>query len=205
MKILLAEDDPRQVKLAQQTLSDHELLVCQYRNAAVEYFDVWGDNYHLFKSFDLLLTDLLLPFEADGKPDYKAGMSLFQKGMGLLAHEMIQGVALVSNFEHHLDMDEAVPQDELEQIGKLVRTFGKSVVRGDEGNLTTARISPKGWNAIFLFDLHINNYTQLLSPTGELQPKEEVLQRYGRMDAAKKAGFILPKPYALVVAGLLKE
>lgn len=206
MRILLVEDDLRQIGLAQQVLTGHDLLACQCFEDTKAYFDPYGQQHELVQPFDLLVTDLLLPFKPGADPDHKIGLRIFETGLALLARDKIKGLALVSNFEHHVNMENIMklPRDELERLGKLVYNLGKSIWTGGDC-LTVGKISPKAWNAIFLFDLHINHYSHLLSPEGEMWTREDLQKTHGNLGRAIQAGFILPKPFALVVEGLLKE
>jgi len=209
MKILLIEDDVRQVQFAQQTLSGHELFVCGCKHEAQKYFKASYCGCELLQPFDLMVTDLFLPARSDPgyKPSYIIGLDLFEAGLRLFAQDMIKGVALISNFEHHVN-DSEVDDDCRSRVGtvqKLTQIFGKRVFCDEDNQLRVMKSSPKSWNALTLFDVHVDNYTHVLSPQGELMPKAKVYKQFGSMKAAKTEGFSLAKLFKFVVNGLLQD
>ncbi len=105
VKILLIEDDERQINYAQQVLVGHELTVMRFYRRGVM------TSLKFYQQFDLVITDLVLPHEPcnpniPSEPYWGRGVEIYFFAMYALSRGYVKGVALVSNYEHHIDSPE---------------------------------------------------------------------------------------------------
>ena len=120
IQILVVEDDPIQIDWARQQLK-------HYYKVAVATTAREGRELADSKKFNMLLLDLNLPEEEGNKPSMEAGMRQLCHFLGNWSrYETIKGIALVSNFEHHVDYaDKAKTEEEkMKQRMILQKIYG---------------------------------------------------------------------------------
>jgi len=111
-KILIIEDDPRQITWAKECLKNHELI---FLNSFEEYqqFDKKKKE-----EMHIVITDLFLPRKTGEENTEALGHLIFSKQLELLQHKRyfkffnpnfwlakinLFGLALLSDYEHHID------------------------------------------------------------------------------------------------------
>ncbi len=211
-KILLVEDDLRQMAWAEQSLTAHELFQA---GSMKEYQEFLRTE----RMFNLVITDLFLPGKPGGAPDYTLGLDIFDGALRGLAREEIQGAALVSNFEHHVAAmvfgSEGHNEDSsfgntMRILNRYSRSLGKRLETQDDKLIVTAEGGKRAWNMMFVVDLDMDNYTHFLSPDGRVLTKAEIGalfsgRKYITGIEAIKEGYLNLKPYSVIVEGLLSE
>jgi CheY-like chemotaxis protein len=209
MKIFLIEDDPIQVEWARKSLAGYDLEIATNVMEGREILKAASEN-------DLIISDLELSNKKreDAKYDYEwqpsmlNGLEFFKEGvLSRLVGGKVKGVAMISNFEHHVaedDENESYYQkikaatDILAAVGKhrddyLVRVFGCEA----------------GLNLVCFVDEHIDTYKNFFFK-GEYLSEEEVEKRFShreympKYNCCKLRGGILLKKYKEAVELLLK-
>lgn len=215
VRILLIEDDERQINYAQQVLVGHELTV-------MRSWKELGNPSGLFRQFDLIITDLMLPKEqADGSvsaPDWKVGLDIYTKTLASLDLGEVRGVALVSNYEHHVDdaRKSGWDHDEVKReimhapMSACIVGVGKHLEWDWEGKTVAAWVSSREdmpINYISVFDRSIWLMTEFLDQESQIRlaypndmPMGKPISQY-----LKEQGWIIPKPYREVVDALLMD
>lgn len=96
MKILIVEDDIRQITWAKKCLREHALTFCENK----EEFEK-----EIITNYDIVMTDLFLPEHVNDTPDYKIGLNIFNQLVKEVESGMLPKCLLVSNLEGHLNKD----------------------------------------------------------------------------------------------------
>lgn len=196
IKILLVEDDPKQITWAKKVFEHDELRV--YEN--------WHDFYNRENlPTDFVITDLSIPRnnhnEKESLPTW--GLSVFGRCINLLKNKEIKGLALVTNFEHHWHKMKEVEIKLFYSIQQIVESLGKKVERSRETKELFLQEN-NFLNMVFLFDCNVlvNN---VMSPEGEMLTREECIDRENlkeEMFAARllcEKGYVNLKPYKEVL------
>lgn len=209
VKILLIEDDERQINYAQQVLAGHELTV-------MRSWKELDDPSDLFRQFDFIITDLMLPKEqADGSksiPDWKVGLGIYTRALCSLRRGEVKGVALVSNLEHHVDeirdYNEVMrgisdaPQSADVSVGKQLEWDWE----GEKGKEhPAARVTSRvdsSMNYLSVFDRSIWCMVEFLDQQGQIQT---VAAGEANPQVVRENGWTISKPYREVVAALLMD
>ncbi|GEM_PF-1276163 len=203
MKILLVEDDSRQIEYAKIILKDYDLDVAVDTDEATKKIDRKSKP-------QIVLTDLHLPsnlYDKD-RPNAGNGLSFFSIALRELAKGEIEGLALVSNFEHHVH--ESKPQigqshedfiKEKEAVNTataFLDTIGKVVFVYDTGRWNFVK-NKNSLNVCSFIDKELNFYKHFLSPDGKIYTSEEKEQE------RVKESILMPdlNPYRLVPEGYL--
>ena len=89
-KVLLVEDDQDQINHAKEEIGDLcNLTYVETYKEAVEVID----NH----KYDIIISDLEIPYQVNWKPDFKNGLAFFLK-----YSKEVSAYAIVSNYEHHI-------------------------------------------------------------------------------------------------------
>lgn len=193
-KILVIEDDPRQITWAKESLKDNELTIAQTGKEAESYD---------FKMFDIILTDLFLPDVINGKTSYKIGLKFFHEIVALVKTNQLKACALISNFEGHLNKGEIELSDVEYLSNERTKWYRSRGLYGDEK--IDSRID-------FFWREQFSSYDNLMSSDGKIHTREEIqtmredgtLPEDGlraELSACKNYGFVLLKPYGRIVDG----
>lgn len=213
--ILLVEDDERQIKWARDCCSNYNLMVF---TTTAEFYDseIYDGLEHKSKAMGdtLLLTDLRLPYKAEETPCPKEGLYLFTNALKWLAREQLKGVALLSNFEHHVYEEEQLEElvrGQLSGVVLAVYYLGKHISSEWEIGfrwlgLKIGSFSSNPLNMLAMYDsLNIEGYRHFMSPEGIVLSREMVEEQFDDKRPARsamKAGCLNLKPFDFVIENL---
>ena len=213
VKILLIEDDERQINYAQQVLAGHELTV-------MRSWKQLGDPSDLFRQFDFIITDLMLPLEReDGSkstPDWKVGLGIYTKALASLDLGEIKGVALVSNYEHHVenaresgwDHDEVKREIMHAPQSAYVSSVGKRIEWDRRGGQIISKVVSMvdhPMNYLAIFDRSIWLMTEFLDQKGQVRVVTEVPEGIIPREFFREQSLSIIKPYKEVIDALLMD
>lgn len=126
IKVLLVEDDEDQINWARQQIGELCNLIivktaidalwefryqrCQKNNISLVISDLIIPGFDENEEKELMFDDGMEAFERKflreeflAEPDAKNGWKIFSEALNLCFHDYYQGIALVSNFEHHIE------------------------------------------------------------------------------------------------------
>lgn len=217
-KILIVEDDKRQLEWARSSLSNHTVL-------SVENW--LGFSSFGKESLDLIITDLMIPEDdKEEGPKARFGLRVFLEAICLLSQQKIKGMALISNYEHHahnLNIDNVCEDDlssELMHNMKLIfGSIGKKVSNTYQTENTSIRdlwqnddslnVYQEGpMNIVFIYDLPFYSYSFFFDTKTKKAIKRKdfvkgVENQYDYiMKSIKEGGCIPLKPYKEIVKAL---
>lgn len=197
MEILLVEDDPIQIEWAKNELLGHNLAVVKNYDSYIK----WRSN----KTPDLVVTDLFVP-KKDGEDPTDWGWNVFRDEVEYYLKGEIKGVALISNFEHHLEEIEKVQKQcliEAIRHGATARLFG--LKRNFLHNELVFVREVRATNTIVLLDnINWTAFPKAMLKGKIISPMDYCGQASWEIQEAKEKGeFTLLKPYKEVVSALL--
>jgi CheY-like chemotaxis protein len=208
MKILLVEDSAIQINWAKKELEEHELVIAV--NASEALSALKNDT------FDIVLTDLVMPGGFPLDPDLRDqndtpqafhGWNIFRKILQMHMKGEIKGIALVSNFEHHLEKGD--------DIGHYV-TMSKAIAQTgweveDYSGALSFKRSLRSLNIISFLDALTWSAFPAAIIEGELSSPADISagwqhQKKDSMWSAMQNGNItLLKPFKKIVEALSQE
>lgn len=194
-RILIVEDDVRQITWAKESLKEHVLAFCENK----EEFEKENIN-----NYDVVMTDLFLPEHANNIPDCKVGLSIFSQLVQGVKNGVISKCALVSNLEGHLNKDfrenchddwEIIIKEHEKWMSDCKTRLDLNIGFYDESpfHRVTHFMSPEG-NIVSKEKLEVMRNNNLL--------REEVADRAIGYVACKWNGYIILKPYNLILSEL---
>lgn len=144
LKILLVEDDARQIEWAKKCFKKHRLTICESEKAFLANDPT---------SFDCVITDLFLPKSKGEQPDYQVGLNIYKQLVELTNNNQLKACALLSNFEHHCD------KMNFDVMRSLKEEFEKT---------------KNDINIFVEFDISWDAYKYFMSPDMKITTKEEI-------------------------------
>jgi response regulator RpfG family c-di-GMP phosphodiesterase len=204
-KVLVVEDNVVQINWAKKVLKDTNLKIAETQEEA--------SNLLENNKFEYVLTDLEIPRVSGDKPEAHHGQRVFEKGLEMLIQKDIRGMALVSNFEHHLLFDsikqkKLVSKEEKSEIYsanekfKLIKLLAGVKVKGYTDPLSFEREESLLNFLVFLDSLLINQYPNFYKD-GKVFTKEDVETTYKNGYHFCMAGGINLKPWKEIINALL--
>jgi CheY-like chemotaxis protein len=168
-KFLIIEDGPEQRRHAQNQIQGHSLT-----------FATTAEEVPKMEQFDFVLTDLFLPKSEGEEPDPEVGECLFREALQVLEDDNVDGVALVSNYEHHMD-DSSMRKflSDYYESAYTLQDLGferwQSYLAGLASALSEESEEDKRKDkVIIVFDANIQGYSHFINSSGEIVLKDEV-------------------------------
>ena len=181
MKILLVEDDERQLVYAREILKEHTLDIAADADEATAIIERATKP-------EIVMTDLYIPWDSESnldrpkKASFKAGLTIFQLALKKLVIGEIKGLALVSNFEHHVHGLEPEAEQPLRSFYEdqaflsatlhLIDIVGKELKIYNNGKWFTSKKKHSLTVCVF-FDKDLTFFKHFLSPEGKVVSGEE--------------------------------
>lgn len=203
-KILLLEDDERQIQWARKSLVDHVLTV----------YTEGGDIQDLIHNHkpDFVIIDLHLPL-AHYEPRISYAMDAFYVALETLiaSDESVNGVALVGNYEHHVDWSEPssdrlsiIEAGYLINTSRIIEAIGKRVKGADIRNLHFTSNTNSPLNLLFWYDVSLRLYSHYMTEDGTIinieRRSNEAVNDIVR--DIRKGKYVNLKPYPFIVKSL---
>ncbi len=216
--ILLIEDDERQIRWAKESCSEHNLTIftTRFEWANSKIYSELEDNSQT-KDSTLFLTDLYLPYKKGDIPS-PGGLYLFVESLKWLILKQMSGVAILSNFDHHIYEDrlEQFERGQLNGIDMIVDNLGKHIEAKWQDKFRWMDLSiessvPNPLNMLIMYDsVIVEGYTHFMSPEGKILNRKEIEDKFGHgkysehpAKLAMKAGYLNLKPFKFVVDVLM--
>lgn len=208
-RILVIEDTDIQRQHAERELEGHDLT---FATTAAEVEDMG--------QYDFILTDLFLPESAGGEPDFEVGRRLLEKAFKFYERGEVKGVALVSNYDHHVDVGTMSRNDRLDLRNHLKEKnffdYGWHIIDSqlpegvsDAQDYFEYRSSESVPSPLlYILDALVEEYEHYMTAGGDVISYKEFRSRIGddpsisELYGALRGEFNIAKPWGKVVESL---
>jgi len=218
LRILIIEDDSRQIAWAKECLKEHELTFAESEQEfkRLIFKKGWDESNNevtrIELPFDFVITDLELPIEKGRLTSVHIGKGIFE----LLVHftklregrtGMIRGCALCSCFEHHIAAGKE-SRTEMFIIESTWSYWQNGHVNHLVGSLDSCSDVA---NIISVIGRPLMFYHHFVNRDGDILTKEEVEEKFSDSDrhsnplsvAVTEGGYTPLKLYSEIIANLI--
>lgn len=205
-KILIIEDDPRQIAWAKECLKEHELTFAEseeefYKILYNPFVGMDGLVDTREKTFDFAITDLFLPIKKGESTSLEIGRGIFE---GLASYQVkynkMKGCALFSNYEHHLS----------DALSSFKLQYSPNIDKLNCYEIENINGEWEAKKAFAVIDMCWEQYSHFQTTTGEILTLEEIKEKginceKGLIGFIKEESISLLKPYQRILDCLIRS